>query len=135
MKRKAYLSALAGKSLTDFLSAKDFEPVLLTGIAPDGNHSPVYEAVSTHADIHMCRLGLWEDPHIFMGNVSKLGKNYPGNIIYNAACTGKYFIHNLKYTDRALLKAAQEWHAKTFPAGKLHTISVPQGYTRCLPAG
>lgn len=131
MKKKAYFSALAGKSLTDFLSAKDFEPVLLTGIAPDGNHSPVYEAVSTHADIHMCRLGLWEGPHIFMGNVSKLGKNYPGNIIYNAVCTGKYFIHNLKYTDRALLKAAQEWHAKTFPAGKLHTISVPQGYTRC----
>ena len=74
MKKKAYLSALAGKSLTDFLSAKDFEPVLLTGIAPDGNHSPVYEAVSTHADIHMCRLGLWEDPPHFHGKCLKAGK-------------------------------------------------------------
>ena len=129
--RKAYLSKFAGRALTEYLTSKGFDTVPLTGIASDGRPSPVYEAVSTHADIHMCRLGLWKNPRIFMGNVSRLGRNYPGNIIYNAVCTGKYFLHNLKYTDRELMKAAQEWHEESFPGKTLHIISVPQGYTRC----
>lgn len=67
---------------------------------------PVYNEIATHADIYMCQLGLWENARIFPGNIKKLQKHYPGNIIYNAVCTGKYFIHNLKYTSPQLLAAA-----------------------------
>jgi len=87
----------------------------------------------------MCRLGLWDFPELFFGDADKLSENYPGNIIYNAVCTGKYFIHNLKYTDRSLMQAARDRHRKnkdelSISAGEgqpLETIHVAQGYTRC----
>ncbi len=119
--KKVYLSYLAGEPLISYLKMSGFSPVLL-----DGTRSPVYTEVSAHADIHMCRLGLWDEPELFIGNTSKLGRNYPGNIIYNAVCTGKYFIHNLKYTDPELLRAAC-----SRSNDKLIKIHVPQGYTRC----
>lgn len=87
-----------------------------------GENSPVYREVSTHADIHMCQIGLWENPHLFMGNTNKLKNNYPGNIIYNAVFT-KVFIHNLKYTDENLLDFASK--------SGVQKVHVPQGYSRC----
>ena len=114
--KNVYLSSLVCEPLVSYLKAQGFSPVLL-----DGTDSPVYEEVSTHADIHMCQLGLWDGVRLFHGNTSKLGHDYPGNIIYNAVCTGKYFIHNLEYTDPELLDATDN----------LSRINVPQGYTRC----
>ena len=61
------------------------------------------------------------DNPVFFGEPSKIGSKYPANIIYNAACTGKFFLHNLKYTDPELLKSASE----------MELINVPQGYTKC----
>lgn len=113
-----YLSANAGKPLTDFLRNSGFSLQLLTGA-----DTPVYTEVSTHADIHMCQLGLWEEPRLFIGNSSKLSRNYPGNIIYNAVCTERYFIHNIRHTDSALLSEASE-SSRTI-------IDVNQGYSRC----
>ena len=114
--KNVYLSSLACEPLVSCLKTCGLSPALL-----DGTGSPVYEEVSTHADIHMCQLGLWDDVRLFHGNTAKLGHDYPGNIIYNAVCTGKYFIHSLKYTDPDLLDAA----------GDIIRIDVPQGYTRC----
>lgn len=66
---------------------------------------------------------------IFHGDPEKLTRNYPGNIRYNAVCTGKYFIHNLQYTDPDLLAAAE---AKAAADSTILTkIHVKQGYTRC----
>ena len=131
MKRKAYLSQLAAKPLTDYLIKNGFETVTLSGSIADGRPSPVYDAISTHTDIYMCRLGLWENAALFKGDPNRLGNSYPEDIIYNAVCTGKYFVHNLKYTDPDLMRAAEEWHAASFPGCYLRFVSVPQGYTRC----
>jgi len=78
-----------------------------------------YTPVSSHPDIYMCSMG--SDNPVFFGEPSKIGSKYPANIIYNAACTGKFFLHNLKYTDPELLKSASE----------MELINVPQGYTKC----
>ena len=137
--KKIYLSRLACRGLTEYLESMGYSLIFMTG-----EDTPVYDAVKTHADIHMCQLGLWENSELFLGNISRLGVNYPGNIIYNAVCTGKYFIHNLKYTDPDLMQKAQLHHAKGALASAsgdacgalrdpapLTFIDVPQGYTRC----
>ncbi len=95
-----YLSRLASPSLQSFLQGNSFR---LESI----DVPVVYPEISTHADILLCQLGLWEKAQIFHGDPEKLARNYPGNIRYNAVCTGKYFIHNLQYTDPDLLAAAE----------------------------
>ncbi len=52
-----------------------------------------------------------------------LGSEYPRDIAYNAACTGKYFIHNIKYTAPELLEAAKE-------LGMI-IVDTKQGYAKC----
>lgn len=81
-----------------------------------------YDPVSSHPDIYMCSLG--PGMPVFFGCPEKIGNKYPDNIIYNAACTGKYFIHNLKYSDPELLGFVKK-------SGNVITIHVPQGYTKC----
>ena len=117
-----YLSRLASPALQSFLRANGFQLESL-------DVPVVYPEISTHADILLCQLGLWEKARIFHGNPEKLTRNYPGNIRYNAVCTGKYFIHNLQYTDPDLLAAAEE-HAVSEHT-RLTRIHVNQGYTRC----
>ena len=95
-----YLSRLASPSLQRFLQSNGFQLKSL-------NVPVVYPEISTHADILLCQLGLWEKAQVFHGDPEKLTRNYPGNIRYNAVCTGKYFIHNLRYTDPDLLAAAE----------------------------
>lgn len=128
--KKAYLSDQAGMPLIEYLKSHGFAPQLLNGA-----EIPVYREICKHADIQLCRIGVWENSRLFAGNPQKLQENYPGNIIYNAICTGKYFIHNLKYTDPDLLHAARAWHQNQHqqdkPAAKLQMVDVPQGYSRC----
>ena len=126
MKKKVYLSRLTRAPLINYLSSQHYNLEFVSG---DG--SPVYREISTHADLYMCQLGLGESARIFKGNMQKLKKYYPGNIRYNAVCTGKYFIHNLKYTDAALLQAARQWQARYFPNTDFEMVHVSQGYTRC----
>jgi len=59
----------------------------------------------------------------FYGNPDALGYNYPDNAKFNAVCMGKYFIHNLKVTEKKLLADATHM-GKTL-------IDVAQGYTKC----
>lgn len=126
MKNKIYMSSMAFQQVKTYFYENGFDITLL-----DGNDSPVYDQVSTHADIHMCQLGLWENSVIFPGNSTRLRHDYPGNIIYNAVCTGKYFIHNMKYTDKDLLEAVRSWYRNSFPCCEPVYINVSQGYTRC----
>jgi hypothetical protein len=79
-----------------------------------------YKPVSSHPDIYMCSMGVGAP--VFFGWPENIGTKYPDNIIYNAACTGKFFLHNTKHTDRELLKQIPE---------NVEIISVPQGYTKC----
>ena len=55
----------------------------------------------------MCKLGVMDEAPVFFGDPYRLGDRYPADVPYNAACTGKYFIHNLKYTDEKLLDYAR----------------------------
>ncbi len=117
--KKVYLSADVHPALTSYLTEQGYAIELV-------HHEGItYDPVNTHPDIFMCRFGVWEMPHIFPGNLDKIQPKYPGNIIYNAVCTGKYFIHNLKHTDQELLVAAKVWKED------LILIDVPQGYARC----
>lgn len=124
---KIYLSALAGKPLIKYLNRNGYETVFITGTSGLSAGSPVYNEALTHADIYMCQLGLWENSRIFMGNTAELKSHYPGNIIYNALCTGKYFIHNFKYTSPALSEAVSSYAH----SDGIINVSVSQGYTRC----
>ena len=117
-----YLSRLASPALQRFLQSNGFQLKSL-------DVPVVYPKISTHADILLCQLGLWEKAQIFHGDPEKLTRNYPGNIRYNAVCTGKYFIHNLQYTDPDLLAAAEAKAAAD--SAILTKIHVKQGYTRC----
>ena len=117
--KKVYLSRQAHPALTSYLTTYGY------AIKVVDHEGVTYYPVSTHPDIFMCRLGVWENPVIFPGNLEALSSSYPGNIIYNAVCTGKYFIHNLKYTDADLLNSAKAWKSA------LILVDVPQGYTRC----
>ena len=101
-----------------------------------------YQPVSSHPDIYMCSMGPGKP--VFFGCPEKIGRKYPENIIYNAACTGKYFIHNTKHTDPELLDFIKNQPSGTpeepadnlnshqsETAGTIEIISVPQGYTKC----
>lgn len=88
--------------------------------------------LSRHPDMFMCRLGISDEapiiscldlPGLDAPNAALPGQSYPQDIIYNAACTGRYFIHNLKFTAPALLTAARDLG--------MELIDVRQGYTKC----
>lgn len=99
----------------------------------------VYDAVSSHADIYLCRVGGGlivapeQLPFIcdaltacrveFAPGASRLGFRYPMNVKYNAAQIGRRLIHNTDYTDPVILDKARS-------AG-LELIRVKQGYTKC----
>ena len=89
-----------------------------------------YKPVSSHPDIYICSMGSGRP--VFFGCPEKIGNKYPENIIYNAACTGKYFIHNTKYTDSELLEHIKSQVINSVKdAENIEIIDVPQGYTKC----
>ena len=86
----------------------------------------VSEPLSCHPDMFMCKMGVSEDAEIisyFTQNETRLSPEYPADIAFNAACTGRFFIHNLKYTAPVLLKRAEELN--------LEMVDVRQGYAKC----
>ena len=99
----------------------------------------VYDAVSSHADIYLCKLKnelvvsqeqlafLSEELQclgiLYSAGSSVLGFRYPENIRYNAAQIGNYLIHNTRFTDPKVLNRAKELG--------LSFIHVRQGYTKC----
>ncbi len=107
-----YLSKQAHPLLKQYLlKTQEITEIESTGLVSD--------EIGTHPDLYLCDLGL----EIFFGDPTKLSPGYPGEVRYNAACTGRYFIHNLKYTDPQLLEAA-----KTL---KMTPVHVNQGYSKC----
>lgn len=99
--------------------------------------SIVYDAISGHPDIFFCQVGekLIVAPNLpesfkeelkkhsltFIEGDKPVGADYPTSASYNAVITKNYLIHNLKYTDKAILDASQN----------LKKINVNQAYTRC----
>jgi hypothetical protein len=101
--------------------------------------SPVYNAVSKHCDIYLCRIGeelvvapgqlllieeeLRRNKVVFDCGENDPGASYPENIRYNAAQIGRLLIHNTHYSDPLVLSKAE--------AAGLLPVSVKQGYTKC----
>lgn len=83
----------------------------------------VYDAVSAHPDIYLCKMGAKPSDPVFIGDPKELGVEYPYNIKFNAVCLGDYFIHHLTHTSPQLLQAAKDM-------GK-QLIHVKQGYAKC----
>ncbi len=79
--------------------------------------------LASHPDLFMCKMGGDPESQIFFGDTLVPKDPYPQDIIYNAVCTGKYFIHYLKATNKALLQRAKEL--------EMILIDVRQGYTKC----
>lgn len=112
-----YLSKNAHSMLIEYFENKGFSINLVTG-------SPNFSSlIASHPDIYMCRLGVRDEAPVFFGDSGKLGEKYPADIIYNAACTERFFIHNLKYTDSELLKAVDALGMKK--------VNTRQGYSKC----
>jgi hypothetical protein len=99
----------------------------------------VYDAVSSHADIYLCKVGnglvvapeqlplicgsLTASGAEFIPGSSCLGDQYPMNVKYNAAQVGRRLIHNTDCTDPVILDKAK--------SSGLELIRVKQGYTKC----
>ena len=111
--KKVYLSHLADIRLKNYLTDLGYELEL---IFPKAD---VDAPIACHPDIYMCHLG----QSVFCGDSEKLTHDYPGHAIYNGCSTGKYFIHNLKITDRELLNKVENLG--------LVPIHVSQGYAKC----
>lgn len=115
MKRELFISKNASEWLKNEILSTGHRLREVNG----GNGS----AIETHADLYYCRLGAGSDAPVFSGEVPAVGKAYPKDCIYNAACTGRFFIHKLDITDKVLLKAAEEMG--------MILVDVPQGYSKC----
>ena len=113
-RNRVYLSKEAGPQLAEYIKALGREVCFMASI------TQVAEPVRDHADLVFCRL---KEDEVFVGDPERLSPVYPGDVIYNGCSTGKYFIHNLKYTDEELMKRVR--------ALGLMPVDVKQGYARC----
>lgn len=115
--KKIYVAENTNQILKDYLHGLGYALEL---ISSDGLVDP---AISCHPDVFLCRLGIGDDAPLVQAQGSELGMGYPAEAAFNAACTGRYFIHNMKITNPRLLTAAQ--------AAGIELIHVPQGYAKC----
>lgn len=114
---KIYVSARANRAFIDYLADCGHTVYMLPPL------SQLERPIADHPDLVLCSLNPGAGGPVFHGQIARLGSPYPHDVPYNACCTGRYFIHNLKHTAPELLDAAKS-------AG-LALIHVPQGYTRC----
>ncbi len=127
------LSENTNEVLKDYLRSRGFETIEVR------RTDAVYDAVASHADIYLCKIRneLIVSPEqypLIRGDLlrcrikhsigaSRLGRQYPANVKYNAAQVGGYLIHHLNHTDSIILSNSEE-------AG-LEPVHVKQGYTKC----
>ena len=145
-KRTIYISASADDILINYLVDNGYTPMRV------GTSDCVSAPVSDHPDMFMCKLGadtgpvvMWSDAElndIYENGLMRATDfawqdgvtdvlisyhdplmRYPKDIAYNAACTGRFLIHNLKHTAPLILEEAEK--------AKMKLIDVPQGYAKC----
>ena len=100
--------------------------------------SNVYEEISSHVDIFVCKIGkkiiveptqykviennVYSKENIVIGQ-EKIGKKYPYDIKYNVCIIGKRALHNFEFCDQ---KIKQELTQQGY-----EIINTAQGYTNC----
>ena len=114
---RLYISKDANLRLKEYLSEKGYilETIVSEGIVDKG--------ISNHPDIFLCKMGACDGSPLFFAGKDDLGRDYPADCAFNAACTGSFFIHKLSATSEKLLLAAKEMG--------MTLIDVQQGYTKC----
>lgn len=137
-----HISPLAAEPLIEYLCSRGYEPCFPQPIPT------IAEPINLHPDMIMCKLGVQDDSPVFHGASGALGMTYPEDICFNACCTGRYFIHNLKYTSSELLSfiydsaaLSQISHTGEYTCNadcfdnrieaKLIPVNVMQGYAKC----
>lgn len=115
--KKIYISKEANELLIQYLEAKGYTPEFIS------SSDIVDSAISCHPDIFLCKMGVSDDAPVYFAENGDLSMEYPHDVAFNAACTGKYFIHNLSATNGKLLEAARDMG--------MTLIDVHQGYTKC----
>ncbi len=114
---KVYISARANRALIEYLAQYGHTVCMLPPLPQ------LEKAIADHPDLVFCSLNPAAGGPVFHGKISAVQPCYPSDVPYNACCTGRYFIHNLKYTAPELRSAAETLG--------MTLIDVPQGYTRC----
>lgn len=112
---KKYLSGNASPQLIEYLKDYDLRFVDSQDIVSSG--------ISDHADVFYCRLGCQDEAEVLAAEPTELAPGYPAEAAFNAACTGRYFIHKTDITSPRLLAAAK--------AADMELIDVRQGYCKC----
>ena len=118
-----YISENAYPETIECLRAAGERAQLIPAADPAQSQQQTAPAVSDHADLYHCRLGIADDAPVIHAQSGELAPGYPAEAVFNAVCTGKFFLHNLNITHPRLLAAAK--------ARGLQLIHVRQGYTRC----
>lgn len=110
------------------------------GLIKTEQHPDLYDAIAYHPDIFLHHTGgnriiyAPNTPTSLLLQLSKhgldltmgetvLSRKYPADIAYNAARVGRFYFHNLKYTDPVL--------RMTFDRLGLEPIDIRQGYAKC----
>ena len=106
---KAYISKESNKLLKDYLKSLNIEVIEVS------KNADVSDAISCHPDVYYCLL----KDRLYKGDPTLLKKEYPGDVLYNAAAVGKYLICS-KFTSKDLIKESG-----------LIPVIVPQGYVKC----
>lgn len=114
---RIYISKDADERLKKYIEDKGYEAV------DEEGEGDVDLAIACHPDIYHCRMGIAPEAPVFDGEPSELGRKYPKDAIYNAACTGTFFIHDPAITDQSLLQLA-------YAMGMVF-VPVKQGYAKC----
>ena len=110
---RVYISENAFDETKEYIRSKGYEIVTVS------KQADVQDAVAAHPDIYMCRLKAGSSSGIYFGDPKQLSYDYPGDVLYNAACVGRYIICS-KHTSEELIRASG-----------LKPIYVCQGYCKC----
>lgn len=112
-----YIASSAPAELIEYIESKGYSIELIA------KHPLLPDGIADHPDLRVCRLGISDDAPTLRIDDDKLGAEYPMDVPYNVACTGRYLICNTKYAAAEILEAAEQLG--------MQIVHVKQGYAKC----
>jgi hypothetical protein len=115
--KPVFISSEANEEVVNYIESKGYKAVSIA------TANIVGEPISCHPDIMLCKMGVRDGSPVMLGDRKLLRDTYPDDAIFCAACTGKYYIHNLDITLPDHLEKAE--------AMAMVPVHVEQGYAKC----